>query len=173
MDIKAQLLLEHSKQNSLIIRDYLLKYTERIPEFMDLFFGPEYRVSQRAAMVLSALFDYKKELLIPYLEPMVSCLEDTELKVAVKRNVVRILQEIDVPEDLLSSLFDSCIRFLNDPGEPIAVKAFSMKVLVNICQRFPELKLEAQPIIEAEVERNTAKGIQARGRHMLKALSKI
>lgn len=173
MDLKAQLLKEHSKQNSLMIRKYLLNHPSRIDEFMGLFFGDVYRLSQRAAMVVSALFDYDKRLMEPYKTQMVHKLEIPNLNVAVKRNIVRILQEVYIEEDQLTSLFDSCINFIQSPSEPVAVKAFSMKVIVNICKRYPELKQEAYPIINEEVKRNESKGIQARGKAMLSQLEKI
>lgn len=173
MDLKAQLLIEHSKENSLIIRDYLIDHPQSLDDFMDIFFGDNYRLSQRAAMVVSALFNYDNNLMKPYTKRIVLKLEEEDLIVAVKRNVVRILQDIKVEDELLTILFDRCISFVSSPSEAIAVKAFSMKILVNICERYPDLKQEAYPVIQEEMHRNEAKGIQARGKAMLKLLDKI
>ena len=173
MDLKNQLLQEHSKINSLAIRNYLIQNPQELDDFMAIFFGDVYRLSQRAAMVVSALFDYQKELMQPYIKDMILKLQEKELHVAVKRNIVRILQEVEVEDDLLSGLFDRCAFYVQSASEAIAVKAFSMKVMVNACIRYPELKQEAFLIIEEEKRRNQAKGIQARSKAMLKILERI
>lgn len=173
MDLKGQLLLEHSKQNSLKIRDYIINNPGKLDELMNLFFGDVYRLSQRAAMVVSALFDYEKEMMQPYIKDMVLKLQQENLQVAVKRNIVRILQEVEVSDDLLSDLYDRCAFFIQSPSETIAVKAFSMKVMVKICARYPGLKQETYLIIEEEKRRNQAKGVQARSKAMLKILDSI
>lgn len=173
MDFKSQLLKEHSKKNSLLIRDYIINKPNLLSNFMEIFFGDNYRLSQRSAMVVSALFDYDHKFMSPYIESMVKKLDEEDLNIAVKRNIVRILQDVDVHENLLTSLFDNCIKFVQSPDEAIAVKAFSMKVLVNICKKYPDLKQEVYPVLEEEVIRNEAKGIQARGKAMLKQLSKL
>lgn len=166
-------MLEHSKQNSLAIRNYLIKNPQELDKFMDIFFGDVYRLSQRAAMVVSALFDYNKEIMQTYIKDMVIKLQEKDLQVAVKRNIVRILQEVEVNDDLLSGLFDRCAFFIQSPAETIAVKAFSMKIMVNICARYPDLKQETYLIIEEEKRRNQAKGIQARSKAMFKRLESI
>lgn len=173
MNFRTQLLKEHSKKNSLLIVDYINGDQEKFDTFMNCFFTDEYRVNQRAAMVLSACFDRQPELVKSHLVRLIKNLEDPKLHVALKRNTVRILQEVDVPEELRSGLFDSCLKFISDPNEPVAVKAFSMKVCINICKHYPELKQEVIPIIENAMLHSESKGIHSRGRAMLKQLQKL
>jgi hypothetical protein len=54
--------------------------------------------------------------------------------------------------------------------EAIAIKAFSMSVLYNCCKIYPELKVEVIPILEDVLVRDKSKGIQSRGRKVLKQL---
>jgi hypothetical protein len=157
----------------LLIVDYIGDSQERFDEFIQHFFTDEYRVNQRSAMVVSACFDKRPHLLIKHLEKLVKNLEDKNLHVALKRNTVRILQEMKIPEDYMSSLFDSCIGFLTNPAEPVAVKAFSMKVCVNICKHYPDLKQEVIPIIEDLMSHSESMGIHSRGKAMLKQLNKL
>ena len=51
MDLRAELLEEHSKRQALRVADYIGNDPERFADLMCLFFGNEYRVTQRAAWV--------------------------------------------------------------------------------------------------------------------------
>lgn len=173
MNFIAQLSKEHSKENSKVICMYLIEHPQSMKEFMSIFLGKESHLSQRAAMVVTAIADQDNGMILPYLESMVLKLKEKDVHVAVKRNIVRVLQEVQVDEHLMTELFDLCIGFVKSPGETIAVKAFSMKVLVNICLEYKDLKQEVIPVIEEELERNPAKGVQSRGKAMLKALHQL
>lgn len=173
MDYRTQLLKEHSKANSLIIVNYIGDNQEKFDAFITIFFEGEYRVNQRSAMVLSACFDRNPQLIQKHLTKLIKQLENPNLHVALKRNTVRILQFIPIPESLESALFDTCLNYMLDPKEAIAVKAFSMKVCANICKKYPDLKRELIPIIEDQMYHSDRMGIQSRGKAMLKELAKI
>ncbi|MEQ8624570.1 MAG: hypothetical protein RJQ00_06945 [Vicingaceae bacterium] len=170
MNIQKQLLVEHSKANAKKIAKYIGESKWRLAELMDCFFCNHYRVNQRSAMVVSEIFDKNPRLLEPFKKKIILQLIEEELEVAVKRNSIRILQFQKIPEELTAPLFDCCLKFLRDTKEPIAIKAFSMTVLFNICKRFPELKSELIPILEGELNQNESKGIQSRGKKVLKQL---
>lgn len=173
MDFRTQLLKEHSKKNSLLIVDYIQGDQAKFDAFMNCFFTDEYRVNQRSAMVLSACFDKQPFLVEKHLERLIKNLEKADLHVALKRNTVRILQDVQVPKKFESSLFDSCLGYIIDPTETIAVKAFAMKVCVNICKIYPELKQEVIPAIEDTMSHSESMGIRSRGNAMLKQLHKL
>ena len=173
MNIREQLLVAHSKENTQKITMYIGTDEKRLDELMQCFFSNEYRVTQRAAMSVSDCFDLHPQLMQPYVEQMVDNLSDPKIHVAVKRNTVRILQFIDVPEEHTSALFDHCLSFLIDSKEPIAVKAFSMGILYNICKKYPDLKVEVIPIIEEEIGRSESAGVLNRGKKISKKLYQL
>lgn len=173
MNIREQLLVEHSKANTQKITEYIGDDAERTAELMRCFFSNEYRVTQRAAMVVSDCFDRNPELMRPYLTQLVENIEQDDIHVAVQRNTVRILQFIDIPEELQARLFDRCLSFLIDSKMPIAVKAFSMGILYNICKDFPELKAEVIPLIEQELSHTESAGVRSRAKNILKKLSAL
>ena len=88
---------------------------------------------------------------------------------SVKRNVVRLLQFIDIPKKNQRAVVDICFKFFNDKKEPIAVRVFSMTVLAHLTKDIPELKNELVPIIEDELPYGSA-GFISRGRKVLKEL---
>lgn len=173
MKIREQLLFAHSKENTRKITNYIGSNKDRLQELMNCFFSNEYRVSQRSAMAVSDCFDQHPHLMQPHLERMIANLNTENIHIAVKRNTVRILQFIEVEENLQSELFDHCINFLKDPKEPIAVKAFSMGILYKICKQYPDLKTEVIPLIEDELEYTDSAGVRSRGRNILKKLNSL
>jgi len=173
MDIKQQLLLEHSKANTKLIVGYIGNDPLKLQELMDCFFGNTYRVSQRAAMAVSHYFDQHIELMRPYLDRMVEELSKDNLHVAIKRNIVRLLQFVEIPEKQEAILFDHCLKFVADPKETIAVVAFSLGIIANICKKHPELKVEVIPVIEDLLQFTESAGVKNRGKKILNRLNRL
>src|SRR5215510_14451580 len=107
----------------------------RFDELMKLFLGNEYRITQRAAWAVSYCAEAYPELIKKHLRNIILNLRKP-IHVAVKRNYVRLLQHIEIPENLQGVLTEICFGFLAD-REPVAVKVFSMTVLAKICIAYP------------------------------------
>ena len=135
---------------------------------MDLFFSEEMRISQRASWPVGNIGIKYPELFSPYIPSMVQNLENP-VHDAVLRNSLRILGAIDVPEDLKGEVYEKCFNFLAEPKNPIAIRVFSMSVLTNIADQFPELKDELIDLIESYYEHGSA-GYKSRARKCLKQL---
>lgn len=172
MDLRKQLLTTHSKENTMLIVNYIGNDSERFAALMELFLGDEYRVCQRAAWVVGDAARNRPQLVAPYLERMVLNLKRPNLHVAVKRNTVRVLQEIELPESLWGEAAEACFNLLGSSEEAVAVKVFSMTVLLQIVKKVPELKDELKYLIEDQLPYGTS-GFKNRGKKTLKALDKI
>lgn len=172
MDIRESLLEEHSKQQALKIAGWIGKDEDRFAELVALMLNKEYRISQRAAWVLTHCLDQYPELLLPHLDELIQNLRDNTQHQAIRRNTVRALQFVDIPEELLGEAADICFQFLADVNEPVAVRVHAMSVLWNICQKEPELSEELKLIIEDQWEYGSA-GFHSRGRKILKAIAKL
>ncbi|MEM9389404.1 MAG: hypothetical protein AAGA02_02955 [Bacteroidota bacterium] len=169
MNIKNELLREHSKPQADKIAAYIGHDVERFKELIELLLDSEYRVSQRAAMVLSHSVDRHRELLTPHIERLVKNLRNT-VHIAVVRNTVRLLQFVDIPENLIGETADICFKLMESSDTPIAVKVFSMTVLANICEKEPDLKNELALLIEDQMPYGSA-GFRNRGAKILKKIS--
>jgi len=172
MDLRKQLLTDHSKENTTRIVEYIGNDLERCEALMKLFLYGEYRVIQRAAWVVGDLARLYPENVMPYLPKMVENLKQPGIHVAAKRNTVRFFQEIEIPEDLWGDVADICFKFLESSEEPVAVKVFSMTVLLGIVKKVPELKDELKYLIEDQLPYGST-GFKNRGKKTLKALDKI
>jgi hypothetical protein len=172
MDLRAEILKEHSRVQSDKIAKWIGKDAGRFAQLVQLFLHDEYRVVQRAAWVLSVVVEKHYHMAEPHLPAMVKRMTDPGIPVAVKRNVVRILQFIDVPEALHGDVMNMCFELLGDPQETIAVRAFSMTVLANLAKHYPDIKQELRAIIEDALEQDPSPGFKNRAHKTLAALAK-
>ena len=171
MDLKTQLLSEHSKTNANLIKEWIGVDKERFALLIQLFLENEYRVSQRAAMVLGHIHDTHPDLLQPFLTQIIKHLSKPDIHDAVKRNIVRILQNVEIPEEHYGEVADVCFTWLEDPNVAVAIRAFSMTVLWNVCKEVPELMPELKATIEDWIDYGSA-GFKSRGKKVLKMITK-
>jgi hypothetical protein len=167
MNIREEILKEHSKAQTDKITAWVGADKKRFKELIQLFLHDEYRVVQRAAWVVGTIGERHPELIIPYIETMVNRMHDEGVHVAVKRNVVRALQYITIPESLHGMVMNTCFDFLADPKETVAVRCFSMTVLANLSKTYPEIKQELRAIIEDQLEHEPTAGFRARAKKIL------
>lgn len=172
MDLRKQLLKEHSKENTAEIVAFIQSHPKAVADLMDIFFNETYRLIQRSAWVVGDLGRSNPEWIRPYIPKMINNLKRPELHVAVRRNTMRYLQEVEVEEDYWGDLLDIALKLLSKNDETIAVKVFSMTVAFNIIKHIPELKDELRIIIEDQLPYGTA-GFVSRGQKTISALSKL
>lgn len=172
MDLRKQLLTTHSKDNTTLIANYIGTDSKRFDKLMKLFLYDEYRVIQRSAWVLGDLAKAHPELAMPYLPEIVENLKKPEIHDAVKRNTLRFLQDVELPEEYWGDLAELCFNYLTSMEEAVAIKVFAMTVLLNIVKKVPELKDELRFAIEDQLPYGSA-GFKSRGNRTLKALEKV
>ena len=88
----------------------------------------------------------------------------------MKRNTVRLLQEIDIPKKYHGEVMNLCFDYIISPVEKPAVKASSLTILANLSKEYPDIKQELKTIIEDRWNVETA-AFRARGKKILKSLS--
>jgi hypothetical protein len=172
MDLRTEILLEHSKKQAIKIAGWIGNDEKRFTLLLQLFLRDEYRVVQRAAWILSIVADRHPKLLTSHLASIVKRMDEENLPTAVKRNVVRLLQYVVIPKRLQGAVMNSCFRFLSDPKETIAVRCFSMSVLANLSNDYPEIKQELKIVIEEVLKQKASAGVKARSKKVLKELAK-
>lgn len=151
MDLRTEILKEHSKKQSDKIAAWVCKDKVRFVKLMDLFLHDEYRVVQRSAWIVKKVADEYPEWIQPYLRKMLLYCKKP-VHNAVKRNVMNILQEMKLPIRLQGLAVSICFDFLLDTDLPVAVKVFSMTLLHNISIVQPELQLELRIVIQEQME---------------------
>lgn len=172
MNLESEILKEHSKHQCVHIAAWVGADKRRFKELMDLFLKGEYRITQRAAWIVGHCADEHIELILSYLNKMIDRMLEPDVHDAVKRNVVRILQDIEIPRRLTGKVATICFELLASPKEPVAVRVFSMTVLANIARQEPELKNEIRLIIEQHMPTGSA-GFRSRGMKVLRQLERL
>jgi hypothetical protein len=155
MDLRQQLLSEHSKANCNKIVRWIGNKQERFDELFRFFTGPEPRLVQVSAWPVSYAAIAHPALIQKHLTKLFRHLDEPGIHQAVKRNTIRLLQDIDIPVKYHGKLMDTCFRYLTVPGESIAVKAFSLHVLQKLAALYPEIVPEIKLLIEENYQRET------------------
>jgi hypothetical protein len=170
--LREAILKEHSKRQCLKIEAYVGYDKERFAELITLMLEDEYTVAQRAAWPVSNCLQKYPELIKPWLARMVKKLSDRTVHDSVRRNILRSLQDMDIPEKYCGRLFDLSNKYLHDLQEPVAVRAFSISVMENIARKYPELQPEVRINAESFVHCGIP-AMESRARHILKRLKKL
>ncbi len=171
MNIAHALLKENSKAQRQKIVDYIGKNSALFAELVDIFLSEDYGLVQRAAEPLAMCARTNLQLIKPHLKRIIHNLMKPNLRDAVTRNTLRLLQEVEVPTSLQGDITQLCFNYLTDVKAAIAIKVFAMTVLAKITRQYPELKVELKLIIEDQLPYGSA-GFVSRGRKIIKQLSK-
>lgn len=172
MDLREEALREHSKRQVLKMAAWIGNNEDRFRQFLSVFLNDEYRVVQRISWVLSAVAESYPGLVEKHVGVLIKRLDDKDIHVAVKRNVIRVLQFLNIPKKYHAKIFNHCIYYLLDPNETIAVRCFSMTVAARIADTYPQLAGELIESINLSMKNSTA-GLKARSKMVLKQLNKL
>ena len=98
MKLREQILKEHSKANCNVIVQWIGNSQQRFDQLFDLFLKDEYRVVQRAAWPLSYAVMAHPEFIKKHFSKLLKNLDKPHIHKSVKRNTVRLMQDIQIPE---------------------------------------------------------------------------
>ena len=169
MNLEKMILAPNSEHHALTISRYIGDNPIRFSDLVSLFLAGPYRVTQRAALPLNMCVRRNAKLIKPHLKKILQHLEQPKTPDALKRNGIRLLQFISIPQSFQGRVAAVCFRFFQNRKEAIAVRVFAMTVLANLAKEQTELKNELIPLIEDELPYASA-GFISRGRKVLKEL---
>lgn len=169
MDLKQALLNESAhKERVMRVVEYVGNDKARFTELMCLFQSDSYRLCQRASWPLSYIVENHPELITDYYVLLLDLLENPPHN-TVARNILRLLQFVEIPEAFAGQVMNHCFTLLMKPKEPVANKAFSLTILANLSKRYPEIKNEILICIEEQWPHSSA-GFRSRARKVRKEL---
>lgn len=163
---------EHSLAQMRSIVDYVGSDVERFDSLMKIFLTDEYRIIQRASWPLGNCAEMHPKLIQKHLKKLLKHMRDSKQHPAVKRNLLRIFDRIEIPEKFHGELLNDCITYIADPGEAIAVQAFSLGILQKLTLIYPEIKHEVETIIDSRLP-NATPAFTSRAKKYLKATSRL
>lgn len=169
MKLREIILSDHSKACCTRIAKWVGSNQQRFDELFNLFLNDEYRVVQRAAWPLSYAVITHPPLIQKHFGKLLKNLKKPGLHDAVKRNTVRLLQDIAIPKKYHGEVMNLCFDYIISPDEKPAVKAFSLTVLQHLSKQYPEIKQELKTIIEDRRDFESA-AFKSRAKKILKEL---
>ncbi len=171
MNIKSELLREHSKKQAEKIARYACRGKKEFSELMECYLSANIQLAQRAAWSVGIAGREKSALIRPYIKELTEILSRNDVHDAVIRNAVRIFEAIDIPEKFRGKVMQACFKFLESNTAPGAIKAYSMTTLYNLSVIYPEIQRELKTILEDRWEYETP-AFKSRGRKILSQLKK-
>ncbi len=169
MLLRETILSEHSSANCSRIAKWAGSNQQNFDELFNLFLNNEFPLVQLASWSLSYAAIAHPSLLQKHFGRLVKNLRKPGLHDAVKRNTVRILQDIAIPKKYHGEVMNICFDYIITPGEKPAVKAFSLTVLQHLSKQYPEIKQELKTIIEDRWDLESA-AFKSRAKKILKEL---
>ncbi|MBX7055012.1 MAG: hypothetical protein K1X36_08665 [Pyrinomonadaceae bacterium] len=155
MDIREALLAEHSRSQTMRVVSHVEGDPARFAELMRLFLGVDRLISQRAAWAVSYCVEFQPGLAGPYFGKFIGQLQRKDVHPAIRRNTVRLLQFTDIPKRFRARAFDACLALVDDPKEPVAVRAFAMTVAARVAEGHPEMIKELRLIVGKHIDNST------------------
>lgn len=156
MHLREEILKEHSKTHCNKIVQWIGNDQKRFDELFELFLNAEHRVTQRAAWPLSYSAIAHPGFINKNLLRLINNLKKPGLHNAIKRNSIRLLQHITIPEKFHGKVIEICFRYVESPTEAVAIKAFALTVLGNLSKQYPEILPEIKLLIEEQWPHQTA-----------------
>lgn len=160
-----------SKDNSVVTRDRVIKWVAHDPsrykELVNMVLLNDPEISPRAAWPLSFASFANPGFAEKHIGPLAKMLAKPNLHDAIKRNIVRLLEKTEIPERHQGFIMDTCFRFITDPEEKPAIKAFSLGILQRLSVIYPEIRNEIVTVINDRWE-SESPAFRSRGKKILK-----
>ena len=172
-EIKAFLERDQSKDNRDEIIQYVGEDARKFKCLMSFFLDDSlhWRYNQRAAWPIGIIARKNPEIIDEYLDLMIDKLGNGRHD-SVERNILRILEEIEIPEHLEGILYQKSFELFNDLNRAIAIRVFAMTVLFKIAKSYPEMLEELRESIQMYLPHGSS-GFKNRGSKILAKIERI
>lgn len=172
MHLRNQILKEHSKQNCNKIVEWVGNDVSKFNLLFDLFLNDEYRVTQRAAWPMSYCAVAHPEFMQNNFDQLIKNLQKQNVHDSIKRNTVRLLHSIEIPEEKEGAVMEICFNYVESATEAVAIKAFALTVLGKLAKKYPEIIPEIKLLIAEQSPHQTA-AFKGRAKKLSKEFDKI
>jgi hypothetical protein len=95
--------------------------------------------------------EHHPKLIRPYLKKLTAELQREDVHDAVRRNILRLLQFVEIPHYLKGRLYSLCLKFIADGSQPVAVKVFATTVARKIAETEPALMNELRFVVRQQL----------------------
>ncbi|MFT4661018.1 MAG: hypothetical protein ACI8XB_001289 [Patiriisocius sp.] len=171
MNLKNEILYEHSKRNMLRSGKLIGSDKSKFKILIKMMLGNVIREQQLAAAVFFHCIEANPSWLAKHIPSLVKKIQMDETHNALRRNFFRVLQYRSISQKHQGIIYNLGMDRMLDIKETVAVKAFAMTALFNICKEEPELKNELALVIK-DVMRCGKVAVTGRGSKILRVMDK-
>jgi hypothetical protein len=173
MDIREQLLRQHSKANTQAIAAWIGDDPQRFATLMACLMEGEVVPVQRASWVVSDVGCVYPHLLLPHLDALLDAVA-TPMHLGVQRNVLKAIAETHMVGTELQEgrLVDLCFTLVADPATPVATQVHAIQCILNRLPQYPDLAIELRPLLEDGL-RHASPGYTSKAKYALKLMNKL
>ena len=147
MDLKEEILREHSKNQANYIAKWALEKHINFDALMQMFLSNSPILTQRSSYALSKCFDEAPNCIAPYIKELIDFLKK-DSHIAVRRNILRFFDSYEIPQEYEGEILNYCFRYLLDKKELPAVKSYALTISAKLCKKYPDLINELKLIVE-------------------------
>ncbi len=164
------LLPDSSRRTADIAVSFIGNNPDFFQQMLDIALKDSGTLSMRAARVVNLVSVNHPHLIRPHISSFIPSLSEFKTD-GLKRELAKTIwqRSLDIDEESMGILVDTCFFWLKDPYEKVAIKVYAMEIIYKISQLYPEIKNELISTVENMMPRSSF-GIKSRGRKLLKKL---
>jgi hypothetical protein len=148
--IEQQLMAELSRRNIDLLTHFAEANLPAVDVLVGLVLSHRPKLAERASWVLEKLSERNPGLLNASLPRLIDNLKQIPSS-STRRTLAKVLSLHTLPEAYEGAVLDFCLTMLEDPKEPVAVKANCMSLVFQLLPKYPELKNELFLLIEDQL----------------------
>lgn len=143
-------LIESSRVLTDIIVSNIGSNQEQFDELMELMYLDKYPISMRAAWAAYLVSEKAPQLVSPHLEKLINALPTAKVD-GLKRSALKMLcnAAYDLSEESIGKLADIAFTFAEDANQAIAIRAFSIDIIMKVVKVYPDITNELIAILES------------------------
>ena len=143
---------------------------EKFDELMTVAYSDEYPLSMRAARIAYMCGCNYPFLFIPHIPRILNVLPHLKTE-GVIRGFLKTFAELQLPlnDEDQGYLADMAFELANDVKKPIALRVYSLDILMKLCEQYPDLIPELLAIID-NFEINGSAALAVKRRRILKKI---
>lgn len=169
MNLLAEIQAQHSQKQRDVIVKWIGRSQHRFDQLFHIFLQGDSCESQRASWPLSNAVLAHPHFILPHFAALLKNLLKPGIHDAVKRNSLRLMQDVEIPEQFHGEVMNICFDYISAMNEKPAIKAFSLTVLQNLMKIYPDIKHEVKTIIESQWDYESP-AFKSRAKKILKAI---
>jgi hypothetical protein len=131
----------------------------KFDETIELALYGENPVAWRAAWVLYHCMHKNDQRLQPHLMAMIGAIPGKSD--GQQRELLRIIEQLDIPEEHEGEVFDLCMTIWEQVGKIPSVRVFAFRIILRIAKKYPELKTEITFMTQQQYTETLSPGIRA------------